>query len=973
MTYQQAANSLQWSEGTTRGRLARGKQLLRDRLTRRGVAFTAATLGAGSAARTVSAVAMPLLRATTRAASHIALGESAEAGMVSTTTVALMKQAMRSMMIARLKIAATAALILGALTCLATGLAAMAPAVSNAPIPALPRIVAHEPVPEPAKATAEAETLTYRGRVLGPSGQPVAGARLYLTISWGYPHQPQPSSEAGRTGPGGQFAFTVPATKYRNQGTTVAAAAPNYGVGWVKIPPNGKSDDLTITLVKDDVPIVGQIIDLEGRPVPGATLRVMQINAAPGEDLGPWLAAVEGQKGDRFQLEHQHLPQYTIAPSATVTTNAEGRFRLDGIGPNRLVAAQLDGPTIVSQHLHILTRPGKTLEVPESRNPPHRGEPRIMTTYYGSNFQHAAAPCKPIVGVVRDRDTQEPLAGITIRSSTRATRPNYIDDLIQTATDADGRFRLTGMPRGKGNRIMALPADDQPYPCITQEVPDTPGLDPVTAALELRRGIWIEGKITDKVTGKPVSVGVEYFSLHGNPNLPDYPGFSGFIPSHIIHAQEDGSYRVVGLPGPGLIGVYHDRDYHYLVTPERDDEYGVKEHDLNVAPYGIITGNFAALARIDPPKGAEVMKQDVTLIPAYRIKGTVLGPAGKPAAGASVFLFDPGSIRERAEPILKAKTNDKGSFRVTLSKAEFDDAIGRGPWATVTVLATAEGLGPDWVELRKVPDESLTLRLVDDSVPITGRILDLQGRPVAGAKVTRGRIEAEGADGIDPYLQLLGDDPRRASNHRFAKNYWSRIPGHPANVTTDAEGRFRMTGIGRDRIVEIAVEGPTIQNATITAMTRNAATVSTPPGTFAARTIYGASFDHLIPPGRALTGVVRDKRTGQPLAGVAVGGKETNTRVTTDANGQYTLSGFPKGKSYGLMVLAGKKAPYFVTCANVPDTAGLSPIPFDVDCVPGIPMRLKLIDQETGKPVRGARRSLSAHLHKSPCPGSPRL
>ena len=34
---------------------------------------------------------------------------------------------------------------------------------------------------------------------------------------------------------------------------------------------------------------------------------------------------------------------------------------------------------------------------------------------------------------------------------------------------------------------------------------------------------------------------------------------------------------------------------------------------------------------------------------------------------------------------------------------------------------------------------------------------------------------------------------------------------------------------------------------------------------------------------------------------------------TTDANGRYTLSGFPKGKSYGLMVLTGEKAPYFVS------------------------------------------------------------
>ena len=53
----------------------------------------------------------------------------------------------------------------------------------------------------------------------------------------------------------------------------------------------------------------------------------------------------------------------------------------------------------------------------------------------------------------------------------------------------------------------------------------------------------------------------------------------------------------------------------------------------------------------------------------------------------------------------------------------------------------------------------------------------------------------------------------RAANHRFARTYWAatQLPGRPASVATDGEGRFRLTGIGRDRIVRLAVEGPTIQ------------------------------------------------------------------------------------------------------------------------------------------------------------------
>ncbi len=354
------------------------------------------------------------------------------------------------------------------------------------------------------------------------------------------------------------------------------------------------------------------------------------------------------------------------------------------------------------------------------------------------------------------------------------------------------------------------------------------------------------------------------------------------------------------------------------------------------------------VVRADQEKGAEG--------PTITVRGRVLAPDGKPAAGAGVYTIASRPDGDPAEPVLRAKAGADGAYRFAIPGQEFNAVVEAWPWSALTLLAVADGLGPDWIHLKEPPDEPVNLRLVDDSVPISGRILDLQGHPVAGAKVTRSAIMAEGAQGIDPYLELLRNDPFRASNHNFAKSYGDgvRLPGRPASVTTDADGRFRLTGIGRDRIIDLAVEGPTIHSATITAMTRNAAAVSTPRDAFSAKTVYGATFEHLVPPGRALTGVVRDKRTGRPLAGIHVGGMGTNARATTDAEGRYTLPGFPKGRSYGLMVVAGAKPPYFATCRDVPDTAGLDPLQADVDCVPGILLRLKLIDKETGKPAAGA-------------------
>ncbi len=334
-------------------------------------------------------------------------------------------------------------------------------------------------------------------------------------------------------------------------------------------------------------------------------------------------------------------------------------------------------------------------------------------------------------------------------------------------------------------------------------------------------------------------------------------------------------------------------------------------------------------------------------------KGRVLGPDGKPVARASIYTlqFD---APESVKPVLRGESAKDGKFQFDVSKSDFDSIVEKGPFASFTLVATAAGLGPDWAEMRKPPEGDLSLQLVDDSVPIAGRIVDLQGKPVAGAKISRGRIKAEGPQGIDPYLTLVREDPFKASNHNFAKNYWTALPGKGVTAVTDADGRFRLSGIGRDRIVDLGVEGPTIQSATIHVMTRTGKAVSSAPGSFGGETIYPASFEHFIPPGRALTGIVRDKKTKQPMAGVEVCGQDTSARTRTDAQGRYMLVGFPKSKSYGLMVLAGEKAPYFVTCMRVPDQAGLEPVEADVDCQPGIPVRLKLIDKETGKPLRNA-------------------
>jgi RNA polymerase sigma factor (sigma-70 family) len=631
LTRDEAADRLSVPMATLKTQLERGRKRLGDALTRRGCALGAGllALAATTAAEASSARLVASILATA-------------SGSAPATVAALVKGVAVNGLMNRfvlLMLAGTTALGIGLGTSALIG-AGQPPNQGPSTGAASPPAFTADARPRPdvkARVADNKDAIAYSGRVVGPDGRPVAGAKLYLTLAYGYPHEPEPSPEYGTSGPDGRFAFTVSKKQFGKQSTVVAAAAANFGVGWADVPGEGKRDDLTLQLVRDDVPITGQIVDLEGKPVRGATLRLIQINAAEGENVSPFLEAAR-KKEPRFPLERKHLPRYTIAVPLQATTDDAGRFRLSGIGRNRLMTAQLDGPTIMSQHLHMLTRPGAAMEVPEADGRSDPGDRRKVVTYHPASFRHVAAPTKPIVGVVRDKDTKQALAGITVRSMSLTVKRGQMEsfDLVRTTTDAEGRYRLTGMPKREGNLIVAVPSEDQPYVAINREVPNNPGLDPVTVDFEMKRGIWIEGRITDKATGKPVPAGVQYFSLSSNPHLEDYPGFDGTFsfPVVLLHGmKKDGSYRLVGLPGPGLIVVW--RDFNYLLALDRDDEYGIDEKGLSTAPYALFPlQNYGAFARIDPAKGVEKAVRNVTLDPGWTFTGTVLGPDGKRLAGA---------------------------------------------------------------------------------------------------------------------------------------------------------------------------------------------------------------------------------------------------------------------------------------------------------------------------------------------------
>ena len=60
--------------------------------------------------------------------------------------------------------------------------------------------------------------------------------------------------------------------------------------------------------------------------------------------------------------------------------------------------------------------------------------------------------------------------------------------------------------------MIVIPAKGQPYLAMGIEIPDPPGFHPVSLDVGLKRGIMIEGRVTDKATGEPLKAYVAYNS-----------------------------------------------------------------------------------------------------------------------------------------------------------------------------------------------------------------------------------------------------------------------------------------------------------------------------------------------------------------------------------------------------------------------------------------------------------------------------
>src|SRR5262249_20902416 len=153
-----------------------------------------------------------------------------------------------------------------------------------------------------------------------------------------------------------------------------------------------QADKLTLRLAKDDVAIKGRVFDLQGKPIAGATIQVDGIGVPKKGDLSAFLEDLKG-RNDGHGTEYNFLiTVYFSHFCAPVTTGADGRFQIKGIGSERLAHLTISGPTVETRQVSVRTRPGETMHKWAFGSYPQDDRLNHRFTYYGVEFEHAAAP-----------------------------------------------------------------------------------------------------------------------------------------------------------------------------------------------------------------------------------------------------------------------------------------------------------------------------------------------------------------------------------------------------------------------------------------------------------------------------------------------------------------------------------------------------------------------------------------------------